>query len=94
MWDARVMMDRWIKIREYTEKEMAGEQFAGTDHLERAFEWCQKIGSERNAEMEILLTAALLHDIGLTIDRTKHYEAGLPKARDFLEELGFNLNHA
>ncbi|MGZ3513031.1 MAG: HD domain-containing protein [Thermodesulfobacteriota bacterium] len=83
------MMDRGRRIREFTKKEMAGEQFAGGDHLERAFEWCQKIGKERNADMEILLTAALLHDIGLTIDRTKHYEAGLPKARAFLEELGF-----
>jgi len=83
------MMDRQRTIREFTKKEMAGEQFAGTDHLERAFGWCQKIGRERNAEMEVLLTAALLHDIGLTIDRAKHYEAGLPKARVFLEELGF-----
>ena len=58
----------------YKKKEMAGEQFAGTDHLERAYEWCQKIGRGRNADMEILLTAALLHDIGLPIDRKKHYE--------------------
>jgi HD superfamily phosphodiesterase len=86
------MMDRRRRIREFTKKEMAGEQFVGTDHLEGAFEWCQKIGRERNAEMEILPTAALLHDIGLTIDRTKHYEAGLPKARAFLEELGFKEN--
>ncbi len=84
------MMDRWQRIREFTNKEMLKEQFSGTDHLERAFEWCQKIGTEKNAEMEILLTAALLHDIGLTVDRKTHYEAGLPKAKAFLEELGFN----
>ncbi len=83
-------MDRWQRIREFTNKEMLKEQFSGTDHLERAFEWCQKIGTEKNAEMEILLTAALLHDIGLTVDRKTHYEAGLPKAKAFLEELGFN----
>ncbi len=83
------MMDRWQRIREFTKKEMVKEQFSGTDHLERAYEWCQKIGAERNAEMEILLTAALLHDIGLTVDRKTHYEAGLTKARAFLEELGF-----
>ncbi len=87
---ARAMMDRWKKIREFTKKEMVGEQFSGTDHLERAFEWCQKIGRERSAEMEVLLTAALLHDIGLTVDRKTHYEAGLSKARAFLEELGFD----
>lgn len=82
-------MDRWGKIREFTKKEMAGEQIAGTDHLERAYEWCQKIGKVKGADMGILLTAALLHDIGLTIDRKKHYEAGLPKAKVFLSELGF-----
>ncbi len=87
--DAGETMDRWQRIREFTKKEMVKEQFSGTDHLERAFEWCQKIGAERNAEMEILLTAALLHDIGLTVDRKTHYEAGLHKAEAFLEELGF-----
>jgi uncharacterized protein len=83
------MMDRWDKIRKFINKEMAGEQIAGTDHLERAYEWCQKVGRARGADMEILLTAALLHDIGVPIDRKRHYEAALPKARAFLGELGF-----
>jgi len=82
-------MDRWDKIRKFIQKEMAGEQIAGADHLERAYEWCQKVGRAKGAEMEILLTAALLHDIGVPIDRKKHYEAALPKARVFLGELGF-----
>jgi len=82
-------MDRWDKIRKFIQKEMAGEKIAGVDHLERAYEWCQKIGRTRGAEMEILLTAALLHDIGVPIDRKRHYETALPKARVFLGELGF-----
>jgi len=82
-------MDRWAKIRGFTRKEMAGEQIAGADHLERAYEWCRKIGKGKSGEMEILLTAALLHDIGVPIDRKKHYEAALPKARAFLSELEF-----
>ena len=82
-------MDRWAKIRGFTRKEMAGEQIAGTDHLERVYEWCQKIGKGKSGEMEILLTAALLHDIGVPVDRKKHYEAALPKARAFLSELEF-----
>ncbi|MDI7260503.1 MAG: HD domain-containing protein [Thermodesulfobacteriota bacterium] len=82
-------MDRWSRIREFTRKEMAGEKIAGTDHLERAYEWCQKVGKARGADIEILLTAALLHDIGVPIDRKKHYDAALPKARVFLGELGF-----
>jgi len=44
---------------------------------------------KKGSDMEILLTAALIHDIGLPIDPKKHYEAGLPKARVFLSELGF-----
>jgi len=82
-------MDRWAKIRGFTRKEMAGEQIAGTDHLERVYEWCQKIGKGKSGEMEILLTAALLHDIGMPVDRKKHYEAGLPKAQAFLSKLEF-----
>lgn len=82
-------MDRWARIRGFTRKEMAGEQIAGTDHLERVYEWCQKIGKGKSGEMEILLTAALLHDIGVPVDRKKHYEAGLPKAQAFLSKLEF-----
>jgi uncharacterized protein len=82
-------MDRWTKIREFTRREMTGEKIAGTDHLERTYEWCQKVGRAKGADMEILLTGALLHDIGVPIDRKKHYEAALPKARVFLGELGF-----
>jgi uncharacterized protein len=82
-------MDRWSKVREFTREEMTGEKIAGTDHLERTFEWCRKVGKVRGADMEILLTGALLHDIGVPIDRKKHYEAALPKARVFLGELGF-----
>ncbi len=83
-------MDRWEKIREFTSKEMAEEPFAGVDHLERVYEWCREIGPEKGANMEVLLTAALLHDIGVPIDRQKHYDAALPKAQGFLGELGFN----
>ena len=43
----------------------------------------------KGADIEILLTAALLHDIGVPIERKKHYGAALPKARVFLNELGF-----
>lgn len=82
-------MDRWAKIREFTKKQMVGEKIAGTDHLERPYKWCQKIGGVKGANMEILLTAALLHDIGVPVDRKKHYEAALPKAQAFLGELGF-----
>jgi len=82
-------MDHWAKIREFTRQAMVGEKIAGTDHLERTFEWCQKVGKVRGADMEILLTAALLHDIGVAIDRKRHYEAALPKAQAFLGELGF-----
>lgn len=34
----------------------------GFDHIERVYGLCKKIGAEENADMEILLTAALLHD--------------------------------
>lgn len=34
----------------------------GFDHIERVYRLCKVIGSEEGADMEILLTAALLHD--------------------------------
>ncbi len=83
-------MDRWEKIREFMRKEMAEERVAGVDHVERVYGWCREIGKEKGANMEVLLTAALLHDIGVPIDRGKHYEAALAKAEGFLHELGFN----
>lgn len=82
-------MDRWEKIREFIGKQMAEERVAGSDHLERAYQWCNKIGKEKGADMEVLLTAALLHDIGVPIDRKRHYDAAIPKAEIFLGELGF-----
>ena len=81
-------MDRWEKIREFINKEMAGEQVAGPDHLERAYQWSKQVGQTRGANLDVLLTAALLHDIGVPLDRKNHYEAGLPKAQTFLRDLG------
>jgi uncharacterized protein len=34
----------------------------GFDHIERVFHLCEKIGSAEGADLEIVLTAALLHD--------------------------------
>ena len=34
----------------------------GFDHIERVYGMCQRIGQQEGADMEILLTAALLHD--------------------------------
>jgi uncharacterized protein len=82
-------MDRREKVREFIRKEMAEERVAGVDHLERVYKRCREIGQEKGAHMEVLLTAALLHDIGVPINREKHYDAALPKAQGFLSELGF-----
>jgi len=35
----------------------------GFDHIERVYRLCEKIGPPEGADMEILLTAALLHDV-------------------------------
>lgn len=81
-------MDRWEKIKAFINKEMAGEQVAGLDHLERAYRWSKQVGQIRGANLDVLLTAALLHDIGVPLDRKTHYNAGLPKAQRFLKDLG------
>jgi len=39
--------------------------------------------------MDVLVSGALLHDIGVVIDRKKHYEAGKAKAAEILKNTGF-----
>ncbi len=71
-------------------KEALGrEPVAGPDHVERMTTWCEKLGPDAGADMEILVSGALLHDIGVSVDRKTHYQAGKAKAREILKQTGF-----
>jgi len=66
----------------------------GPDHIDRVHRTALYIGSLMGAELEILSTAALLHDIGRRYEMEQqggicHAEKGAELARDILQELGF-----
>lgn len=74
----------WSRVQ----AQLADEQVASPDHVERMTTWCQKLGQNLNIDLEALTAGALVHDIGVTIDRKTHYSAGLDLARQILTENG------
>jgi uncharacterized protein len=77
------------QIHQTVTEELSIEKVASPDHVERMTGWCQKIGPSVGADMETLVAGALVHDIGVLLDRKKHFIAGKEKAREILQEAGF-----
>ncbi|MFH1953189.1 MAG: HD domain-containing protein [Pseudomonadota bacterium] len=77
------------KIWHYVKSDLAEEPVASTDHIERMTTWCQQLGPDAGADMEVLLAGALLHDVGVVINRKEHYRVGRPRAAEVLKEVGF-----
>jgi uncharacterized protein len=77
------------KIHASVAHELLTEKVASPDHIERMTGWCRKIGQSENVDMEALVAGALVHDIGVTIDRKMHFLAGKGKARKILRVAGF-----
>ena len=76
------------KVWSHVQSDMAQEPVASTDHVERMTTWCQKLAPEE-ADMEALVAGALLHDIGVPIDRKTHYVVGRDRAAEILKQVGF-----
>ena len=77
------------KILDRVKSDLEGEQVAGPDHIERMTCWCQRLGPDAGADMEVLTAGALVHDVGVVIDRKTHYLVGRAKAAEILKEVGF-----
>lgn len=77
------------KIWRYVKSDLAEEPVASTDHIERMTTWCQQLGPDAGADMEVLVAGALLHDVGVVINRKEHYRAGRSRAAEVLKEVGF-----
>lgn len=77
------------KIWEFVQSDLASEPVASIDHVERMATWCQKLGSSEGADMDVLIPGALLHDVGVVVDRKKHYVVGRARATEILKEMGF-----
>lgn len=63
--------------------------FSGLDHAERILQIVEDIGQREDADLDILRVAALLHDIGVPVNKERHYEIGALMARGILSQLGF-----
>ncbi len=67
----------------------------GWDHVERVWKLCRHIGAAEGADLEILLPAAYLHDIGRPDEKASggvicHATAGAARARSILDENGYD----
>jgi len=75
----------WNRVQEVLSKE----RVASPDHVHRMTQWCERLGSALQADMEVLLAGALVHDVGVTVNRKLHFTAGKELAREILLSSGF-----
>ncbi len=64
--------------------------FAGMDHIERVRQLAEALGAQEGADLGIVRAAAYLHDIGVPLNKMRHYELGARMARGMLRELGWD----
>jgi len=76
-------------IRDIARQMLGKATFSGLDHAERVLQIVEDIGRREGADLDILRVAALLHDIGVPINKERHYEIGALLARGILSQLGF-----
>jgi len=90
-------------IRDYVRTTLTQPGSHGLDHIRRVVSLCEVIGKEENADMMVLLPAALLHDIARpteTQEGVPHEEAGARMAERYLRSIAYdeenirNITHA
>jgi uncharacterized protein len=87
------LLDKLHKISAQYCREEGGSH--GPDHSERVFHNAMILGRHMGARLDILAPAALLHDIGRSLEskscgRLCHAEKGAEIARPILEKLGYS----
>lgn len=75
----------WDKVQEL----LSRERVASPDHVHRMVQWCERLGRAAGADMEVLVAGALVHDVGVTVNRKLHFTAGRELARGILLSSGF-----
>jgi uncharacterized protein len=85
-----MMDDRKLgEVRDIARQMLGNATFAGLDHAERILQIVEDIGQREGADLDVLRVAALLHDIGVPVNKPRHYEIGALMARGILSQLGF-----
>jgi uncharacterized protein len=90
--DPGCMDEKTEKIHEYVRSVLGQAGSHGLDHVERVTRLCEMIGAREHADMEILLPAALLHDIARPVEEergTPHESEGARIAERFLRSIGY-----
>lgn len=76
----------WNRVQEV----LSEERVASPDHVYRMAQWCERLGRPLGADMEVLLAGALVHDVGVTVNRKLHFTAGKELAREILSGSGLS----
>ncbi|MCL2224314.1 MAG: HD domain-containing protein [Defluviitaleaceae bacterium] len=84
---------KFQEVADYVQSCLSADDFAHTD---RVFGYAlQLLNAEKNADTDIVLLGALLHDIGRSNGRIKdHHKIGSKKSREYLTEKGYSAEIA
>jgi len=89
------MDETWVKIRNYATRILGNAGSHGMDHTDRVTRLCSVIGQEERADMQVLIPAALLHDIARPLEKEQgipHETEGARMAEQYLSSIGFDEN--
>jgi len=92
--DGGIVVSEFEKmLKDYTNKVLGGSSSHDLDHTLRVVRLARKIAEEEEADSDVVVAAAYLHDIARPIERidpkVDHAKKGAELARKVLEEFGF-----
>jgi len=59
------------------------------EHVKRVYRLSLLLTKGRNVDMDVVKASALLHDVGHSINRMRHYKVGVPISESILKEARF-----
>ncbi|WP_363053835.1 MULTISPECIES: HD domain-containing protein [unclassified Methanoregula] len=80
-------------MRRYVEETMDRPGSHGIDHVLRVVHLCEMIGKEEHADLDVLIPAALFHDIARSVEEKEgipHEIAGADHAERYLRSIGYD----
>lgn len=84
------MKEIYEKIEAFARDKMKEERVTGMDHTLRVWSWCKILGSSEDVDMEVIKTAALLHDVSCpTKGRKTHYEDSAQMTEELLRKIEY-----